>query len=122
MNRKSTASYTAILEFLRDEIPELQRATTFIVDYEAAVRQAIGVTLPEADIRGCWFHFCRALYKKLRCLQRNVRNVDKVAAVVKMSMALALLPQNRINEGILYIRNYINELVVPEAATLNQFG
>lgn len=66
MERKSEAAYTTALNYLVQEVPIVP--TIVMSDYEEALRRAIRAVWPETEIKGCWFHYARAVYRKSRQL------------------------------------------------------
>lgn len=60
MTRKTQAAYTHLFRCIDDEILPLN-PSSFMTDYEVAMRNALGTVYPEAQMYGCWFHFCQAV-------------------------------------------------------------
>ena len=48
---------------------------TILSDFELSIIQAAQLTFPMAALRGCYFHFCQCLIRKVQCLglQTNKR-------------------------------------------------
>lgn len=52
---------------IHENVHSLQ-CSVFMMDYERATLQALGVIIPGTDLRHCWFHFKQA----------NLRNATKL--------------------------------------------
>ncbi|GLV40067.1 hypothetical protein CBL_02952 [Carabus blaptoides fortunei] len=67
-------------------------------DYETALRLAAVTVRPETELRAYWFHYTKALFKKSQTLSYQTNK--KTEKLVKMTMALPLLPEEHILPGI----------------------
>ncbi|KAK4003868.1 hypothetical protein OUZ56_005619 [Daphnia magna] len=78
-----------------------------ISDYEEAILVSMQHAFPTGRSRGCWFHYSQAIYR--RACQEGLSAAylagGVVRRIIKMLIALALLPQERIFEGFQCIRN-----------------
>ncbi|GLV40065.1 hypothetical protein CBL_02950 [Carabus blaptoides fortunei] len=74
------------------------RVESAMADYETALRISIVTILPGIRLRGCWFHYTKALYKKSR--SHSLQNIQESKRIVKMAMALQLLPEEQIQTGL----------------------
>lgn len=105
MTRKTAESYKALFEYIEKEIFELI-PNEFMTDYEDGMRLAIKTRWPNVKIRGCWFHYSKAILK--RCNKLNLRKILKEnadAKAIKMQLAaLPLLPAHQIEEGFAVIK------------------
>lgn len=63
MSRKTQVCYSHILNYIDKNICSLE-ARTFMTDFELAMRNAISIQYPEAELNCCWFHFCQAVKRK----------------------------------------------------------
>jgi hypothetical protein len=99
MSSKSQASYVAVLRFLRNLVPDRQR--TVITDFERALQNAIRDQYPSATLKGCWFHYCQAVWRNFVKLGLLAKYEDvEGRRVLKMILALPLLPSGLIGEGL----------------------
>lgn len=100
MSRKTTESYLAVFKFIEQKLFKFQ-PTVFMSDYEDGLRKAIRECWPNVTIRGCWFHFCRAIMrrsKKTGMTKLLMRN--KTAKIIQRElMSLPLLPADNLQEG-----------------------
>lgn len=57
--------YLAIWRKIIELVPELsEHDITILGDFELAPHSAIRELLPNEILRGCWFHFIQALFRK----------------------------------------------------------
>lgn len=121
MTRKSEAAYVELVGVMRTYTNNL-RVRYVMADYEAALRNAVRRIYPNVVLRGCWFHFAKAVYLRARASQLVGHDaaVPNAVQAVQMAMALPLLPQALYERGvdqvegtlgmagpfIAYLRNY----------------
>lgn len=81
-----------------------------ITDFEAALRKAINEIYPAAILRGCWFHFCKEIWKK--CSELGMRSMlfSNLNAKIfqKQLMNVPLLPKDQIVIGFEEVKRAIN--------------
>ncbi|KAG0439313.1 hypothetical protein DMUE_2517, partial [Dictyocoela muelleri] len=74
---------------------------TVLLDLEEASFKAISSIFPNAEIKGCYFHFGQAIWRK--CVNLGFKtlysNNPGIRKVVKLIMALPLVPFSHIDEG-----------------------
>ena len=68
------------------------------VDLEMAAINAVDEVFPSAKIHACYFHFCRAVWKKLRSLGLKQRFTGDLnfASHIRMIFALAYVPVDKV--------------------------
>lgn len=105
MTRKTAESYKALFEYIEKEIFELKPAE-FMTDYEDGMRLGIKTRWPTVIIRGCWFHYSKAILKRCRklSLTKLLKENADAKAIKKQLAALPLLPANQIEEGFAAIQ------------------
>lgn len=110
MSNKTTECYAAVFQFIEQEIFKLE-PTEFMSDFEAGLRKAIANVYPNAKIRGCWFHYCKALRQKGHSLVvQTTRSQNAIAKMImKEFMSLPLLPPGKFVEGFSQILTSIQE-------------
>lgn len=70
-----------------------------MADYEAGLRAAVRLELPETAVFGCWFHFIQAVIRKAKKL--NLWNLNEPTTnIIKMAISLPLLPERFIGDAI----------------------
>ena len=72
-----------------------------MTDYEDGMRLAIRKHWPNVEIRGCFFHYCRAILRKCRKLgmKKSLKNCADARRIKRSLMSLPLLPGDNIKEG-----------------------
>jgi hypothetical protein len=100
MNKKSTEAYTALFSIVKSQIPEW-KPHTFQSDFEAAAMGAFKKVFKLTSIKGCYFHFTQAIWKKGGELGLNKSKF--LRKQVALSAVLPLLPEDKIIEGWFYI-------------------
>lgn len=110
MTRKTSESYLAVFEFVEERIFELEPAE-FMTDYEDGLRLAIKTKWKDAVIRGCWFHYSRAIFKKSKKIgmARTFKREKNARAIRSKLMCLPLLPPNQIEEGYNAIQSFARQ-------------
>ena len=65
-----------------------------VSDFEIAIMQAAKTVFPAVATKGCYFHFCQALLRKLQQLglQTTYQQNQEVSSFVRRTAALAFLP------------------------------
>ena len=66
----------------------------FLADFELAIKQAVQLAFPTAEYKGCYFHFCQALMRKVQSLglQVQYQNDTELRTFIKKVAALAFVP------------------------------
>lgn len=77
------------------------RPKQIMTDYETGLRAAIRKCWPRVILRGCWFHFCKAINKRCRKLNMTklLKKNSNARKIKKALMSLPLLPEDKIIEG-----------------------
>lgn len=103
MQKKTFAAYKFVFEYLFTLIPA-EKITSFMADYEPAVRKCMKELAPAAIINGCWFHFSKAVHIKAKLL--NLVQIGKanpsVQKAIRMAMNLPLLPADKVMCSTIY--------------------
>lgn len=70
------------------------------LDFECALRNAVVETFPTAELKGCLFHYCKAIWKKTQEYghQRDYKDLQEVNILVRRAAALPLLPLNKVED------------------------
>jgi len=55
-----------VLRGLLQVLPRQPAVAAFLIDFEAAIWQAIAVEFPDAIVKGCTFHFSQAIWRKVQ--------------------------------------------------------
>lgn len=106
MSNRSTEAYTAVFNYIQQKIFDL-RPTQIMTDFEAALRKSIKKCYPTVELKGCWFHYERALHNKAREL--GLHELQKTNSdarfILKELMCLPLLPSEYFREAYESIRS-----------------
>lgn len=91
---KSTETYDAVLDEVFSAFDLDYNPDYIMLDFESALWAALINRFPNAMIRGCYFHFLRALFKKIKhCgLQSEYNNNPCYSTQLKYLIALAFVP------------------------------
>ena len=83
-----------------------RKVTTFVVDFEAGLWQALRHMYTDPDIKGCAFHFGQALWRKCQeiGLSTAYESRDRVYKVLRKFVALPLLPPADIRPAFVKIK------------------
>lgn len=98
MSRKSTASYTAAFKYIEEKIFQL-RPTSFMTDYECAMRKGLIAVYPGAQLHACWFHFAQAVRRKASKIPNFLKELardENLNRIFHKFLALPLLPHDQI--------------------------
>lgn len=110
-SNRTAECYRAIFDYIEQNVFELQPAS-FMTDWEIGLRSALKQSYPNAVIRGCWWHFRRAVHKK--CVNFGFHYLLKTnpdARMIKQQlMSLPLLPPDKFEEGYACVKSRAAEL------------
>ncbi|CAG2240451.1 unnamed protein product [Mytilus edulis] len=97
MSRKRKRDYKAVFERLKQVVPDL-RVQAFCLDFESAAWSAIKTVFPTAEIKGCSFHWCQAVMRKVAMLGLKTAYDSKksVHLFIRKLLALPYLPSDHI--------------------------
>lgn len=102
MSNRKTESYVILFHMIKSQLPDWN-PTKFKIDYEKAVMKAIAIVFPSAIIKGCYYHYNKAIFKKGKDLNLTKSQDLKGVRLVQLSAVLPLLPVNEILNGWMYI-------------------
>ncbi|XP_063216682.1 uncharacterized protein LOC134527704 isoform X2 [Bacillus rossius redtenbacheri] len=107
MTRRTTEAYEAVLRGLIEEVPTFKPAT-LMSDFKPALRSAFRRVFPNVSVKGCWFHYAQAIFRRAQQLgmARTIRSETGETAL-KMLMALPLLPTDKIISGVQTVEEYL---------------
>ena len=90
---KSQTTYSNLLEQLKSLKHDLA-PKTIMIDFEKAMINSLQLAFPQTEIKGCYFHFCQSIYRKIQSNGFNQRYLEdkEFSIAMKMIAALALVP------------------------------
>ena len=98
---KSRETYQRVFTLLKEKADELQLAlspSVVLSDFELAIIQAAQLSFPTADFKGCYYHYCQCLNRKIQQIGLHVayREDPDLNRFVRRTAALAFVPQRYI--------------------------
>lgn len=106
MTHRKKVLYKKVFKYLRDNFS--MDPHRVMSDYEKGMRTAISQIWQNAFLAGCHFHYKQAIRRKLISygLKRFIASNVYAANTLKFYMALPLLPQGLIRDGLENILEY----------------
>lgn len=111
---KTKITYKVLFSLIKSQIPQFN-PKNIILDFEQAAMTAIKDAFPDTCICGCFFHFCRSLWRKAD--EVGITKSALARKHVKRCTVLAHLPKEFIDSGWLYIMSQC-----PNDETIVQFN
>lgn len=110
MTRKTAECYTAVFNYIKKYVFDLKPAI-IMTDWESAMRCAIRTSFPGSVLKGCWYHYCAALRKKLISfgLHRLLKKNANARLIKQMMFSLQLLPPEMFEEGYAHVKRLAKE-------------
>ena len=91
---KAVGVYRQLLSHIKAEIwvatGEAWRPQKVVLDFESSMLSALETELPETQRKGCYFHFCQALWRNLqrRGLQADYTRNDSLRKFFRKVMSI----------------------------------
>ncbi len=94
---KSRATYARAFELVKQKAQSLQvslQPRITLSDFELAIKQAVELSFPTTEFRGCYYHFSQALMRKFQNLglQVDYRQDEDANRFLRRTAALAFVP------------------------------
>ena len=106
MTNKTEELYRQVFAQVRNTLPWFQ-PESIMMDFERGLRNAARETFLHISLKGCWFHYKRALVKKIKKLFSLHQRRDKQLKSWFLSlMAIPLLPPTKITEAFNCLLEY----------------
>jgi len=102
---RQTNTYCRLFSLLKDAVTECLNLTLspskVQTDFELAAIRAIEREFPDAEIKGCYFHYCQALWRKVQELGLAVQYKEnlQVQQWIRRAAGLALLPPAEVQDA-----------------------
>ncbi|XP_003737215.1 uncharacterized protein LOC100899016 [Galendromus occidentalis] len=92
MNRSDAEAYKWVFQQLKDAVPELT-PTSYMGDWDPAMRKAVRSEFPNVHLYGCHFHFSQSLVKRARQSTSGVgREIRKPGTILSHFLGFLSLP------------------------------
>jgi len=100
MTNKTVQTYERVLNELKRLIP-LAAPGSILVDFERAAINAFTSAYPTASVRGCYFHLCQSVLRKVNDVGLKVQYEmdNEVRRFIRCFPALAFVPPENVLEG-----------------------
>ena len=97
MTSKNEQLYKAVLLSLKDILPNFNPSTA-MCDFEKSSRNAFRSVYPSINLIGCWFHFTKAIYDKIKkfALCKLYKHNKAFKKWIYQIMSLPFLPEEEI--------------------------
>ena len=92
---------------------------TVQIDFELAAIRAVEREFPKAEVKGCYFHYCQALWRKVQNLGLAVQGRSSLQQWIRRAAGLALLPHNEVQDA--WIEAMDSTPNVPRAQEFNDY-
>ena len=102
---KRQDTYERVFQILEEKVRlSLQHdlsLSSLLTDFELAIIQVVRAVLPATSTKGCYFHFCQALHRKIQQLDLQVeyQQNNELRNFVRKVAALAFLPLRYVRLG-----------------------
>ncbi|XP_048258592.1 uncharacterized protein LOC125384153 [Haliotis rufescens] len=102
---RQRSTYVRLLQKLKETVLQITGAPlqpqVIQTDFEVAVMRDVEEELPGTDIRGCFFHYTQAVWKKVQHLEmvNQYRDNPDIHDHVRRAAALPLLPVNMVQQS-----------------------
>lgn len=91
MTRKTEQCYVHLFKYIDKNICQL-RPTTFMTDFEKAMRNGLSAVWPDAAQYTCWFHYCQAVKKRASQLPEFLMTARADPSTIKAYYEIMCLP------------------------------
>ncbi|XP_063393612.1 uncharacterized protein LOC134678836 [Cydia fagiglandana] len=112
---KKKDTYVKMINMIKSALPAWQ-VKKYHCDYEAAAINAFLEGFPNVDIKGCYMHYSKNIWKTAKQLGHNKSKPEK--RIVGMCAVLPLLPAEYVTEAWQHIKN---ELVACNFLKMDKF-
>lgn len=100
MTNKKKDSYFTLFEMIKSQVP-LFKPNKFTLDFEQATITAISEVFPCAEIKGCYYHFVKNIWKHGK--EMKLLKTKRGKRIVALCASLPLTPESYLADGWIYI-------------------
>lgn len=120
LRSKETSLYREMIQQLKQHVARLSGNNFIpdrvICDFEISLISAIQAEFPNTTVRGCYFHFCQSLWRKVQQLglASEYRQNRSVKKVIRKIMSLGYLPTAvvRMKFNLIFVSRSVARLMV----------
>ncbi|XP_055903874.1 uncharacterized protein LOC129939771 [Eupeodes corollae] len=110
MSHKSEKAYTHAFQYIEANLMKF-RPASFTLNFEHALRKGLTNVFPNAQIHGCWFHYCRAIKRrasKIPNFLKGLRGNKNCNKIFNTFFVLPLLKPENMQRGFEIIQREAN--------------
>lgn len=89
LQTKNEATYLQMFQIVKGLVPSMA-PQKILLDFEKACMNAAGQTFPEAEIKGCYFHLCQSLIRKVNAVGLKSEFESNIDTKLKLKSLAAL--------------------------------
>ncbi|KAI5709320.1 hypothetical protein M8J76_015268 [Diaphorina citri] len=97
------AGYQAVLDYVVNVVDNFRPPASLMADFEPALRSVFTRLWPSIEIKGCWFHYSQALWKRAVSTHRLLplsRRSGEAKRVYDLLNCLPLVPPHNMDEAL----------------------
>ncbi|GAB0097221.1 uncharacterized protein DMENIID0001_128380 [Sergentomyia squamirostris] len=110
LTAKTQSTYAAVFAYLRENYPSQVIPSMILTNFDINMHYALSYTFPEANLKGCWFHYSDAIVERLK-QQRLQREIAKGygSCALRMLLVLPFLPADHMATGLVGLKKWMQE-------------
>jgi hypothetical protein len=114
LSSKTEEAYTNVFNLIKSSLASLSvefSPSVIQIDFEVAAFNAVRNCFPNAQVKGCFFHFGQAIWRRVQRLGlvSLYNEAGHFADLIQMISALALIPSEDIDNAWMIIRSRFTE-------------
>jgi len=113
MSAKRKRDYEAVLNVVRQKMPERPIVEDVVTDFEKSLWKAVENVFPRVRHRGCVFHWTQAVWRRMQevsGLRAQYRQYGDVYRALRLIFALPFLPAENISAAFSSMRTNLEQL------------
>jgi hypothetical protein len=119
---KSKQTYIRLLELITEKATEnglVFDPHKFNLDFESSAIEALKEKFPNSRMKGCLYHFAQCIWRRVQeqGLSTKYQESKEVRSWIRRGVSLALVPEDRIDDGFLIMQNSVPTSVSQNSAT-----
>lgn len=99
LTKKTEGIYTKMFDIIKNLLPDLAPEKV-LVDFEKACMNAAANAFPQAEIKGCYFHLCQSIVRKISNvgLKQEYQTSIDCKIMIKSLAALSFIPPHEVRD------------------------